>query len=329
MKSGSGKGDFNIPLGYVLIAVGAAVFGFLCFLGRNFYTLGAGHDGNVIYAAVAAVILCVLASAATRFKHTYKDFKTYFILEMVSLALFLVAAGYFAYSDLSHYFVVAKHKAEIQEDIKKCVGQTQEMFAEYEKYCEDRIAFYEKKLVELADLSSRKSREQQYKEIYDAVQGASDAAKRDYMKTTLRNTLFSAEFDNMRQEDSVWAKKTSAVADNWKRIGIVRLVAGIDAKAKGWRDSLVKMSEYRGRGETAENFACQLSFDKALSDVQNRFRECGGVAERLTALGVLSTVALIALMLLYYAFSGRKFISKSGTAKIRVGYDDDTTISGR
>jgi len=312
MGGKSGKGKSGKTLGYVFyvfIVLGAVGFGFGCFLGRDFYTLG-DKAQSIAWAAAAAAILLTLAVTVAQLKRTAGNFMTCFVMEMISLILFLVAAGYFAYSDLSHYFVVTKQKDKIQSKLDECITHTEKMFSEYDAYVKRREEFYGRYLEGLAGQDAKKTRWSEYARVYDTSGSVSDAKQREEEVFKLHANLFPSNYDKMKQISSNWLADARNVVKNGspidvvKPIGIVDVVNSVDTNSTKWRDTLIALSKYRHKMEDAEDFAGRLSFGNTLNDVKARFRERGGLKSRLNWMAIVTTLVLVALMLLYYINPG-------------------------
>ncbi|MDR2693353.1 MAG: hypothetical protein LBB74_03965 [Chitinispirillales bacterium] len=342
----SGKGISAKLLGYlfyVLIVLGAVGFGFGCFLGMDFYTLG-DKTQSITVAAVAAGVLLALAVALAHLKRTYGNFKVCFIAEMILLIVFFGAAGYFAYSDLSHYFVVTKQRNKIQNKLDECITNTEKMFTEYDGYVKKRKDFYERYLAGLADSNAKKTRWSEYTGVYyDTTGRVSDLTQREELLFKLTTELCPSNYDKMKQVSSSWLGEARGVVKNWspidivKPIGIVDVVNNVEQNSKAWRDTLVSLSKYRQKKEDAENFAGRLSFDNTLSDVKGRFRERGDIMARLNVMAVATTLVLVALMLVYWLWPGRSSKFKvldwilgrhtdGGKTGKAAAVEDDTTI---
>jgi uncharacterized membrane protein YidH (DUF202 family) len=121
----------RFSLADLITVLTSIAFGFICFLGKNFSTLG-DTSISITWAAIITVSLAGTAFLAKLLKRTKRNFKTNSILEKVVLLLFTVLTVYFAYSPFSHYFNVSAKKTEIQNKLQTSITQVENMFAEYE-----------------------------------------------------------------------------------------------------------------------------------------------------------------------------------------------------
>jgi hypothetical protein len=311
---------------YALSVFGAVGFGLGCFLGRDFYTLG-DKSQSFICAAVVAGVLLMLTVVLAYLKRTdggnsyfgEYHFHIYFVFEIVLLVSFLGTAGYFAYSDLSHYFVVTKQKDKIKSKLDECITSTEKMFSEYDGYVNKRKGFYERYLEGLADSNAKKTRWSEYAGVYyDTTGRVSDATQREELLFKLTTELCPSNYDKMKQISSKWLGETRGVVKYWNPIGIVDVVNNVEQNSKVWRDTLVSLSKYRQKMEDAENFTGRLSFDNTLSDVEARFRERGDLRTRLNGKTFGVTLVWVVLMLGYYII-GAKQSSKNKVRKM-LGY---------
>jgi len=299
---------------YMLIMLGAGGgFGFFCLLGRKFYTLGdKTQNWKCVVAGGALLVLAVLAA---EFKRTdggdsklgRYHFHVCFVLEMLCLAFFLGTAGYFAYSDISHYIMVTKQKDKIQSKLDECMTNMEKMFWDYDGYVKKRKELYKIYLEGLADPNAKKIRWNEYVKVYyDTTGKVSDSAQREELLFKLSTELCPSNYDNIKQISSAWFGEARGAVKNWKSIGILKpidivdVVNKVEQKSKEWHDTLtVLSSKHRSNMENAENFVGQLSFDSALGDVRAMFRERGNLKSRLMWT-ILITLAAVAMMLMYY-----------------------------
>lgn len=313
-KSGGGKSA--VALGYVLLVTAGIVFGFVCFLGRNFLTLGKSRILNIVIATAVAAILIALAATATHMKHAYKNFGISLVKEIVSLFLFLVAAACFAYFDFSHCFFVLKQKPEIQNKLKESIDKTEEMFLEYEFYVEGVGKSYKKCLEDIAKKAKRGECAEDYG--YDAAGDVSEDAYIENKAEALEKLLFSDAYKNMRKERypvCEWCERMKDSVQIWNHITVVNIADSVKRKADGWRDSLTEFSKNPLIKVSRKEFVVGSSFDTAIAGVKRLFNDRGEPLSRLTAvivfIGVLpipaalAAVLLVAIMLLYYIFSRR------------------------
>jgi energy-coupling factor transporter transmembrane protein EcfT len=286
----------KFSLADVLTLLAALAFGFVCFLSTNFYTLG-NITQSIAVAAITAVVLIVTAFSAKLLKRTSGNFKTCFILEIISLVLFTGLTAFFAYSPFPHYFAVSEQKTKIQSKLTESITQAENMFAEYEKYANNRENLYKNKLRSVA--AAKNINPHKYAEYGFEANSVANSKQIDNKMFTLHAELFPSNFLEMKQVDSTWLANARNIVNSWKPIGIVNVVNEVEKNSTEWLNELVQFSAYRGKGEQAKNFVYSLSFD----DAKEHFTVLGKPA--LLSIGLVVLAYL--LMLLSY------FITKRST----------------
>lgn len=308
----------NFSLADVLTVLTALGFGFVCFLGKNFYTLGNTTE-SIIWAASITILLGGTAFIAKLLKRTGRNFRTSFILEMIVLLIFTALTVFFAYSPFPHYFNVSAKKAEIQDKLQTSITQAENMFNEYEKYVENR--------------------KNNYKGSLEMAVKTKDQSTQDYIKfgfesgaipdeTQIKNKMFSINADlypttysdpvnknGLKEVATSWLSKAKRIKKNWNPISIVKVVNEIEKNSKNWLGQLVAFSEVREKGESASlpNFPDQLNF----KDVKVYFTS--NDKPTLFSIGLASVAYL--LMLLSYFISKRSSKTTIGTTKQKGEYD--------
>ncbi len=242
----------------------ALAFGFGCFLGTNFYTLG-NTGQSIMLAAIITVLLGGLAFIAKLLKRTSRNFQTSFILEIVVLVLFTGLTIFFAYSPFPHYFNVSSKKAEIQNSITASITQAENMFAEYESYVENRKNLYESRLRSV--VAAKNTNPSDYAN-HGFVRGrVSDAKQIDNKMFVVHADLFPTNYSDTTSRSGIkeiatsWLAKAKSATSNWRPIGIVKVANEVEQNSKDWLNQLMTLSSIREPGEEAIDFTYELSFD--------------------------------------------------------------------
>jgi hypothetical protein len=301
----------KFSLADVLTLLAALAFGFVCFLGTNFYTLG-NITQSLTVAAIIFALMIVTAFSAKLLKRTSRSFKTCFIWEIIFLVLFTGLTAFFAYSPFPHYFVVSEQKTDIGRKLTESITQAENMFAEYEKYAKNRENLYKNQLNSV--VSAKNINPGEYAEYGFENNGIADSKQIENKMFTLHAELFPSNFLDMKQVDSTWLANARNIVNSWKPIGIVSVVNEVEKNSKEWMEDLIKLSAYRGNGEQADDFAYILSFD----DVKTHFNVFG----KPTLLSVGLAFAAYLLMLLPYFITGRSTKSSIGRSKSSNGKFD-------
>jgi hypothetical protein len=277
----------KFSLADVLTLLTALAFGFVCFLGTNFYTLG-DITQSVIKAAIIAVLLFTTSVTAKLLKRTSRNFKTCFIWEMIFLALFTGLTVFFAVSTFPHYFTVSEQKTDIQNKLVASITQAENMFTEYEKYAVNRENLYKNKLRSV--VAAKNVNPNEYTEYGFENNSVADSKQIDNKLFTLHAELFPSNFVAMKQTDSVWLADARKTVDGWKPIGVVNVVNEVEKNSNNWLNELVKFSNFRAKGEQTTDFTYNLSFE----DVKEYFTASG----KHVPLSIGLAVAAYLLMLL-------------------------------
>jgi energy-coupling factor transporter transmembrane protein EcfT len=300
----------KFSLADVLTALAALAFGFICFLGTNFFTLG-NIKQSIILAVVIAVLFSGLVFGAKLLKRTSRNFKTCFVWEIVLLVLFAVFAVVFAYSPFPHYFVVSEQKTDIQSKLSASITQAENMFVEYEKYTANREKLYKSKLRSVT--AAKSINPSKYAAFGFENNGVVDSKQIDNKIFTLRADLFPSNYLQMKQVDSTWLANARNVVASWKPIGIVSVVNEVEQNSTQWLGELLELSTIREQGEQAEDFAYTLSFD----DVKKHFTTLGKPTRQSACWAVLAYVLMLLPWFItkrHSRFPGFKFLFATGKA---------------
>ena len=304
---------YIFSLADVLTVLSAVAFGFVCFLGRNFYTLG-DTKNSLIFAITITILLGGLAFLAKFLKRVQGNFKTSFIAEVVVLLLFTGLMVYFTYSPFSHYFAVSDKKEEIQEQLSNNITQAHNMFGAYEKYVDTRKYIYQSTLQSIVN-SGNESDYPKHGLIYG---GVSNQTQIDNRMLTIHSDLFPTNYSDttgsngIKQVAKEWLADGQKKVEEWKPIGIVGVVNDIDEKSNNWLNGLVEYSNIREPGE--EDIAENFNYSLDIKNVKDNFKTLGKPTPLSIGLGVLAWV----LMLLSWFITKRSSKVFGGLAKYEV-----------
>lgn len=297
--------QLNFSLADVLTVLTALAFGFVCFLGTNFYTLG-DTTQSIFLASIITVSLAGTAFITKLLKRTNCNFKTNFILEMVVLVAFTGLTIFFAYSPFPHYFNVSEKKADIQSKLQASITQAENMFTEYESYVENRKNLYEHNLRSVA--VAKGINPSDYTN-YDFVSSSvSDDVQIQNKMFTIHADLFPSNYSDsisrtgIKEVATDWLRKAKNTTNDWKPIGVVEVVNQVEMNSQKWKNDLITLSQTRQNGEITNDFDYDLSFD----DVKTHFTTLG----KPTPLSIGLAVGAYLLMLLSWFVTKRS--SKRG-----------------
>lgn len=287
----------KLSLADVITFLTAIVFGFICFLGINFYTFGNTAE-SISKAVIIIVLLCATALGAKLFKQAKGNFKTNFIAEISFLVVFTGLMIYYTYIAFGHYFVVSEKKAGIQNKLNSSITQVQNMFATYDKYVATREYNYKNKLRSIA--KNWKNAKKDYDSCgFNENRIISDERKIAIKLENLRKDLFllnnsdTINKNGIKETATAWLNKAKNIIPNWKPIGIVSVANEVELNSKNWLKKLEDTSKSRQVCEEFEPFLYTLIF----SNVSNYFKEKG--MPTLLSMG-LSFIAYLLMLLPWF-----------------------------
>jgi hypothetical protein len=264
----------KFSLADVLTVLTAIAFGFICYLGKNFSTLG-NISVSITWAVIIAVSLAGTAFLAKLLKRTSRNFKTNFILEKVVLLLFTVLTVFFAYSPFPHYFNVSENKIEIQKKLQASITAAENIFTEYEGYAQNRKTTFKSSLDAAVSMENPGDlRKYDFKAKGEVPYNAQIVHK----MSTLHTDLFPSNYSDTINKNGikeiaiVWLTKAKEDIDNWKPIGIVNVVNNVEKNLNDWLNQLIGFSkQVNVKGEKYPDFSNNLNID----DVRTHFTTLG------------------------------------------------------
>ncbi len=286
--------ESKFSLADVITLLAAIAFGFVCFLGSNFFTLGDTKQ-SIILAAIISLLLSATALGAKWLKRTNGNFKTCFIWEMILLILFTGLTAFFTYSPFSHYFVVSDQKEVIQREFSASITQVENMFTEYEKYAQTRKGLYKGKIESV--VINKNVNPINYAAFDFKNTGGSDLIQIRNKMNMMHTDLFPSNFKEMKTADSTWLAKSREIFTNWKPISVVNVLNTIEQNSNQWLDQLVQLSTIREKNEVTENF----NYSLPISNMKVYFTTLG----KPTPLSIGLAIIAYFLMLLSWFVSKR------------------------
>jgi hypothetical protein len=250
---------YKFSLANVIAILTGVAFGFVCFLGANFYTLG-DTKKSLIYAGIITFILVSLAFLAKWLKGAKSNFKISFVGEVISLILFTGAILIFTYSPFSHFFTVTDKQDDIRSELSTAITNTQDMFSAYDDYAKARIALYNSTLKSIVNANDKKALKQ-----YGFVKKFSTETQLDNKMETIQTDLFPSNYTGTNTSNGIkevaqdWLSDAQEKTKGWKPIGIVGVVNDIQEKSIGWRNNLIDYSKMLQKGQKPANFNYNLS----------------------------------------------------------------------
>lgn len=251
----------KFSLGVVINLLAALTFGYFCFLGTNFYTLG--DKGKSITLAVCITLLLIGTSLGAKLlKQTKSNFKSRFIWEIILLVLFTVLICCFTYYPFSHYFVVRAQKPTIQYKINKNITQAEKIYSDYETYVINRDKDYLRCLTDAVD--NKKIAPSVYKAFgFNDASGVPPTTQLNIKHNTLIPLLKPTNFNAMRINDSIWLAKAKESIINWEPISLVDVINNIESNTTKSVSKLISISKNKATNET------RLIFNPNLQTLNN------------------------------------------------------------
>ena len=240
--------QIKFSLAVVINLLAALTFGYFCFLGANFYTLG--DKGTSIAVAVIITLLLIGTSLGAKLlKQTKRNFKSRFIWEIVLLVLFSVLTASSTYYAFSHYFVVSAQKPTIQNKLNKNIAQAQMIYPDYESYVKTRVGIYTSKIdVAILNGGGQPTELEKFgisKNIPITIK------KQGQIQIDKVNELINPrEFlKKIKNNDSTWLANAKNSVENWEPISLVNVINDIEKNTKNSLNQLVSLSIKQGTNE--------------------------------------------------------------------------------
>jgi amino acid transporter len=223
-------------------------FGFICFLGFNFYSFGDTRL-SIFVASVITLLMIGTSMIAIRLKRTNRNFKIRRIWEILFLFLFTAFTVCFTYFPFSHYFSVTNNEVEIQSKLSKNLGQVDKLYEDYQKYYEIQKVNQEGGL-DSAILNFELDHDTSQFLEFGLIQKTQDddlsydAQKRSFIEKFKRD-LFPRDFNEKRKKDSIYVENSRNIIYNWKYkpIGIFEIIKNLENVIASTKEQLINLSK--------------------------------------------------------------------------------------
>lgn len=290
----------KFSLADVLTILTALAFGFLCFLGANFYNLG-NTTKSITAAVIIAFLLFGTAYSAKLLKRTRVNFKTCVIWEVVLLIVFTLLFVFFTYMPFSHYFTVSAKQTVIVDKIQKSIAQAQNMFPAYETDAKSRMNLYKNNLE--STIVNKLGNESQYKK-FGFIKDIPDDQQKSKKIQNINADLFPTNYSDVKTQKGIkevalnYLLQAKEATENWKPVGIINVVVTIEDKSNEWKNILVDLYEIKEPGEEdPQEFIYPLKFE----DVKQFFTK----VEKPSVSALLIAFLMWALMVLSWIATPR------------------------
>jgi TfoX/Sxy family transcriptional regulator of competence genes len=253
----------------LLIVIGAFIFGWNCFYGYYYTTLG-DLKQSIIYSLIITFVLVILAFLVANRKRVDRNFKSNFIIEMILLLCFFAFGFFFALRPFSHKFVVSERKVEIQQHLNNSIDSLSNLFSSYEIYANTRINLYES---ELKSVVKAKNVNYPAYTAYGFVNGKSESKQIATKLFTLEAKLFPSNFDDMKKNESEWYNEAKNAIDIWREKSVVDISNKVGANGNESITLLQDLSKFRAPNEHCHDF----SFDSPNVSIHHLFTKNGNI----------------------------------------------------
>ncbi len=298
----------KFSLADVLTVLTALIFGFISFMGANFLNLGKdtvwgmnNTAGCIVIALFCSGLLFATAFGAKLLKGTNRNFKIYFVGEILLLILFVLFAVFFVTkaSPFTHYFTVTEQESAIRSKLNSNISEAENMFVKYEIYSTDREKNYELKLQTII-LPGISNPDKYTKFGFDSTSGVTDQFQITSKMITFHQDLFPNHYtdtisrNGIKEVASKWFQDAKNTTNSWKPIGIVGVVTEIEKKSNDWLNTLVTFSKARGPGENTSQIYDFPSGDVVqFNDVKTHFTKLKNPSPLTVVLALLAYVLML------------------------------------
>tara|TARA_Y100000385_G_C13108238_1_gene649842 strand:- start:1780 stop:2727 length:948 start_codon:yes stop_codon:yes gene_type:complete len=222
-------------------------FGFICFLGFNFYSFGDTRL-SIFVASVITLLMIGTSMIAIRLKRTNRNFKIRRIWEILFLFLFTAFTVCFTSFPFSHYFSVTNNEVEIQSKLTKNLGQVDKLYEDYKKYYEIQKKGYDLDLDQAIINHDRGNDTSLYREL-GFIEVEDSNISNDIQKRILidkfQRDLFPKDFNEKRIKDSTYVENSKKIIYNWKYkpIGIFEIIKNLEDVIASTKEQLINLSK--------------------------------------------------------------------------------------
>ena len=302
----------NFTLGFIITLLSSLSFGFICFLGSIFLSLGNLNQSIIVGTAVSA-LLCFTSLGAARLKRTKKKFRSFRVLEILLLILFTGLTTVFTWFIFPHYFVVNEQSEIIQNKLNASLTESKNIFSTYENYANSRQNDYKTVLESVLLRHEIGTESEDYIEYGFDLDGPSMDIQIQSKMTMMNLELFPSSYGELKKDDLKWIEEYQIIVKNWEKkpLGIINVIKNIEKKANSSRKKLVAISGYRSIKEPEPNTDILVS--PISKDVKKYFTTTGTP----TLFSLFLSVFLYSMMLLSW-FTSKREINGSRTASYEV-----------
>ncbi|AOW11019.1 hypothetical protein [Flavobacterium gilvum] len=288
--------QLKFSLAVVINLLTAVIFGYYCFLGANFYTLG--DKGKSIIIAVSIILLLIGTSlGAKKLKETKRNFKNNYILEKSLLVLFTVFMACSTYFLFSHYLVVSAQEKTIKSKLNDNINQAENIYVEYEQYVKNRVYIYSRQL-DVAIFNKGGQPTVLARFGINKSGAVSLSTQKNIQIDKIKYLLLPPNFSQIKTNDSTWLASARKCVNDWEPISLVDVINSIETNTSNSLNQLVSFSKKTALNEIYPKFSLNPSL--SFINVKNHF----------TTLGTPSPFSIVLAILVYFLMLLSYFITK-------------------
>ena len=300
----------NFTLGFIITLLSSLSFGFICFLGSIFLSLGNLNQSIIVGTAVSA-LLCFTALGAARLKRTKKNFKSSRVWEILLLILFTGLTTVFTWFIFPHYFVVNEQSVVIQNKLNASLTESKNMFSAYENYANSRQSDYKTVLQSVVLNCQTGIGCEDYLDYGFNLNGPSNVMQIQSKIRMMNIELFPSNYEKLKEDNLKWIEEYQQIVKNWEKkpLGIIDVIKNIEKKANSSRKKLVAISGSRAKNESTTDFY--------VSPISKDVKKYFTTKRAPTLFSLFLSVFLSSMMLLSW-FTSKREINGSRTASYEV-----------
>jgi hypothetical protein len=305
--------QIKFSLAVVINLLTATTFGYFCFLGKNFETLGNKRE-SITFAVIITLLLIGTSLGAKFLKQTKRNFKSRLIMEIVLIILFSLLMACFTYLSFTHYFTVSEKQTEIKAKLDSSIAQTENMYVKYEEYVENRETNYKADLQSAVLLMESRVSDKDFKKYAFDLNGIPYPKQIKKKMRTIHLDLLP-DFENIKTMNTTWLSNSKNVVDNWKPIGLVDVINNIEKYSSEWKNDLIEISKKK---QVGEGLVDPFEYNLTTNEVKDYFT----TKNNPTTLSLVYAILLYVLMILAWVFTKRD--SRNPGFKILFGIGRNT-----
>ena len=311
--------QIKFSLAVVINLLTAITFGYFCFLGKNFETLGDKRE-SITFTVIITLLLIGTSLGAKFLKQTKRNFKSCLIMEIVLIILFSVLMACFTYLSFSHYFTVSEKQSEIKEKLDSSIAQAENMYVKYEEYVENRETIYKANLGSAILLMESGVSDNDFKK-YGFKDKSISISYPDQIKKKMRTIHLDLlpDFENIKRINTTWLYNSKNDVDNWKPIGLVDVINNIEKYSYEWKNDLIEISN---KTQVGEGLVDPFKYNLTTNEVKDYFT----TKNNPTTLSLVYAILLYVFMILAWVFTKRESGKAGGNPLFGIGRNTENEL---